>query len=108
MALRLLAWDDSTSRMKRTTADPSSISGSKRAGLVSVSLSATSIAVTYSSAMPDSNYAVTCNLVNTADVAPQYQPITITAYNTTGFTAKWNAPLDTANYSLAYQAGSFV
>jgi hypothetical protein len=39
-------------------------------------------------------------MVNTVDVTPQFQPMTVTAKSTTGFTASFNAPTDSGNYKL--------
>lgn len=73
-----------------------------RAGTVSISSSATSASVTFGTAYSSTNYAIHAMLVNTTDSNPQFQPITITAQSTTGFTATWNIATATANYSLQY------
>lgn len=64
----------------------------------------TTKAVTFSTAFGSTNYSVTANLLNTTDTNPQFQPITITAQSTTGFTATWNEPTATANYVLSWHA----
>jgi len=69
-----------------------------------ISAGETSVAVTFSSAMSASTYGLTLCWVNTTDASPMFQPIVVTTKSTTGFTAKWNSALDTANYSLSYIA----
>lgn len=75
-----------------------------RAGNQTISSGVATVAVTFSSSMPNTSYSVTATLVNTTDANPQFQPITITAFSTTGFTAKWNANTDSANYVLNWTA----
>lgn len=75
-----------------------------RAGSASLSLNDTSKAITFSSAFASTNYRINAILLNTTDANPQFQAITITAKSTTGFTAKWNAGVDSANYVLEYTA----
>ena len=79
-----------------------------RAQAIAVGSGATSIAILFSSDFGDSDYAVTANLYNDTDTFPEFQPITITARSSVGFTAKWNDPLDTANYTLNYTAIKFL
>jgi hypothetical protein len=74
------------------------------ANVATLSLSDASKVITFSTAFPDTNYQVIAQLVNTTDTNPQFQPITITAKSTTGFTAKWPVGVDSANYSLSYIA----
>lgn len=74
------------------------------AGKTAISSGVTTQAVTFSSSFGSTNYAVTANLLNTVDASPQFQPITITAQSTSGFTATWNAPTDSANFLLSWQA----
>jgi hypothetical protein len=75
-----------------------------RAGKQSISSSSTSQAVTFSTAFANTNYAISACMINTTDTNPQFQPIDITAQSTTGFTATWNGPTVTANYSLMWTA----
>jgi hypothetical protein len=56
--------------------------------------------VTFATALPSTNYAVVCTWQNTTDPFPQYQPVSVTALTINGFTLSWNAPTDTANYSI--------
>ena len=73
-----------------------------RANVATLTSGLTSKAITFSSAMPNTSFVVFANLVNTTDSSVQYQPVTPTAFSTTGFTASWNAPTDSANYVLHY------
>ena len=75
-----------------------------RAGSSAIGSAQTSLAVTFSSAMPNTSYTVVATMLNTTDTNPQFQPITITAFSTSGFTAKWNANTDSANYLLNWIA----
>jgi len=74
------------------------------AGTTAISNGGTSVSVTFSTAYANTSYSVTANFLNTTDSNTQFQPITITAQSTTGFTATWNAPVPTANYLLSWQA----
>jgi len=75
-----------------------------RSGNSSISSSATSVSVTFSTAFSNTSYSITANMLNTTDSNPKFQPIDVTAQSTTGFTASWNVPTDTANYVLSWQA----
>lgn len=101
MALTIAEWDSSNNRFKRSTiaAVPD-----MRAGQNSIGSGVSSVAVSFSSTIANTNYAVTCTLLNTTDTNPQFQPITVTAFSTSGFTAKWNVPTDSANYVLHWNA----
>jgi hypothetical protein len=75
------------------------------AGIVaeaSIGSAQTSLSVVFGSPLTGSNYVVMATMVNTVDGSVDYQPITVTAKSASGFTAKWNAPTDSANYKLAY------
>lgn len=73
-------------------------------GNVALTNGTTTQAVTFSTAFGTTNYRVVPSFENDTDPNPQFQPITITNKLTTGFTATWNAPLDSGNYSLNYLA----
>lgn len=64
----------------------------------------TSATVVFSSALPDTNYAIMALLGNAVDSIPDFQPVTVVSKSTTGFTVKWNDPTDSANYVLNWQA----
>ncbi len=111
MAQKVAAWDDTTNHFVRTDKDPASIGtggiDGTRAGSDSVSNGATSLAITFSSALADTSYTVNCNFHNTTDSSPIFQSVMIKDKTTTGFTAFWNAPVDTANYEISYAASPF-
>jgi len=73
------------------------------ASIVVLSPGATSVNVLFS-IFTTASFAVTCTMINTVDVAPNFQPIVVTAISVTGFTASWNAPLPTGNYLLSFIA----
>jgi hypothetical protein len=68
----------------------------------------TSIAVVFPTIFDDTDYAVTCTMLNITDASPEFQPITVTSFSTAGFTATWNDPLDSSNYQLCYTAIKFA
>ena len=75
-----------------------------RAGSQALTSGTTTQSVTFSSTLGTTGYAVYVQMVNTTDATPQFQPITVTTKTATGFSFKWNDPLDTANYSIDYNA----
>lgn len=75
-----------------------------RSDNVAIASSATSKAITFSSALASASYGVNAVLSNTVDAAPMFQPVTITAQSASGFTASWNVALDSGNYKLEYIA----
>jgi hypothetical protein len=79
-----------------------------RAQNTALTIGTTSASVSFSTPFSDNDYAVTAVMINTTDTLPEFQPITITAKSASGFTAKWNDPLDTGNYSLTYTAIKFL
>lgn len=65
---------------------------------------ATSKTVTFSTALPAGTiYYIVGTIENTVDANPQYQPFVVTNKTITGFTIKWNAPLDSANYRIIWK-----
>jgi hypothetical protein len=75
-----------------------------RSGNTSLSSGSTTQAVTFSSTLGTTSYALVASILNTTDTNPQFQPVTITALSATGFSVKWNAPTDSANYVLHWHA----
>lgn len=75
-----------------------------RSDCVSIADTAAMKVVTFSSSLPDTNYSVNATLFNSTDTSPQFQPVTITGKTVGGFTATFNAPVDSANYELCYNA----
>lgn len=52
--------------------------------------------------MSNSTYALIATFSNVVDGTPQFQAITPTVISVNGFTATWNASLDSANYVINY------
>lgn len=96
MALTQVAYDNTNDRLKRQTTVPVDF----RAGRQSVGSAQTTVSVTFSTAVANTSYVPIVTWQNTTDSTPQFQPVVITAFSTTGFTATWNVPTDSANYSI--------
>lgn len=64
----------------------------------------TTKAVTFPATLQTGNSSprVVAWLFDSTDSTPQFQPVTITARSSTGFTASWNSPTETVNYVLGY------
>lgn len=77
-----------------------------KAGDVNLSATALSVAVTFATAMASANYTPTCSFRNTVDADPVYQPYTIIAQSTAGFTVEWNDPIQGSNVELLWQVVS--
>lgn len=75
-----------------------------RAGVVALSSGALTGTVTFSSAFGSTNYRIAVTMINTIDGTVQFQPLTVTAKSTSGFTVSFNAATDSANYSVEYIA----
>jgi hypothetical protein len=73
-----------------------------------VPIGSTSIVVPISVPFPDSQYAVIALLQDVTDPTPQFQPVIVTQKSSFIFTVKWNAPTDSSNYVIAYQAVAYV
>jgi hypothetical protein len=69
---------------------------------VNLSIAVTSVSVSFSSTQPDTSYVVLAIMENLVDPFPQIQQVEVIAKSTTGFTAIWNMPLDSANYKLSF------
>lgn len=79
---------------------PTSGSLASRAGRTSISNGSATLAVTFSTAFADALYVIDHCLENTTDADPIFLQGVITARSTTGFTMRFNAPADSANYVL--------
>ncbi len=75
-----------------------------RAGSQAITIATSAVSVTFSSTLSTTSYAISAVMRNTADATVQFQPVAITAKSATGFTATWNAPVDSGNYFLEYTA----
>ena len=73
-------------------------------GEASITNAATSTTVNFPATLQTGNTTprVVAWMVNTTDANPQFQEVVITARSATAFTATWNAPVDSANYKLAW------
>jgi hypothetical protein len=103
VALTGVAYDNTNNRFKRLATG----AGDYRAGLQAVTSGVSTISVTFSSAIASTSYSVVCTWQNLTDAHPQFQDIVVTAFSTTGFTATWNAPTDSANYSVSWTVTAF-
>lgn len=74
------------------------------AGSSSLGSGVQSVSVTFSTAFPDTNYAIAHSFLNTTDALLTFLQGIITAKSTSGFTMTFNAPTDTANYVFEYTA----
>jgi len=74
------------------------------AGSEAIANAADTVSVTFSTAFPDTNYAIATTMRNTTDPTPQVYLLMVTAKSTTGFTAQFNSAMDSANYFLEYTA----
>lgn len=98
--LKLVYWDD----VKKTFVTSSTSAPDFRVGTVPVASGATSVVITFSSPIPNADdYTPIPAWQNFTDEFPQYQPLTVTAFDENGMTVSWNAPVDTANYKIGYQ-----
>ena len=95
MALALVQWDDVENKYKRGGAAPNF-----RAGRSNVGQGVTSLAVTFGTSLPDTNYTVIVTWQNTVGSFPQQQPLVVTAFSVSGFTVAWPAPTDSTNYRI--------
>lgn len=71
---------------------------------VSINNGVSSVVVTFPGTLQggSSTPRVIAMIFNSTDANPQFQPVDVTARSSTGFTATWNAPTDSANYKLLY------
>lgn len=69
-----------------------------------IAISTSSLVVNFPATLQTGNATprVVAWMINTTDTNPQFQTVEITARSSTSFTAKWNAPVDSSNYKLAY------
>ena len=107
MARNTVLWDTTTKRMIDSGALPGSDSYF-RANVVSIGSGVTSLTVSFSSSVADTNYTVSGGFENTVDTSPQFQPWNITGKTTTGFTIKWNSETDSVNYKFNYRTSGYA
>lgn len=75
-----------------------------RAGVEALSNAVSSVAVVFSTALANNNYAATFNFINTTDSDLAFIQGMITAKSASGFTVSFNTPTDSANYSMGWNA----
>ena len=100
----ILVWDTDKDVKKRSTGSFPVF----RAGQASVGSGDTEVSVVFSEPVTDLNFSVIPVWQNTADPTPQMQPLIVTAFDVNGFTVKWNAPTDSANYKINWYTISHV
>lgn len=61
-----------------------------------------SVTVTFSSPMPNTDYALVTSITNTADADPIFLQVVSTTKTVNGFVATFNAVADSGNYELEY------
>ncbi len=66
------------------------------------------VSVVYPAAMPNLNYSLTFSITNTTDADPIYLIVVDSTKLTTGFTAEFNSPTDSANYVIEWKAARNV
>lgn len=86
----------------------SSGGGSSGAASVAIGNAASSIDVVFTTPFGSTSYMLLTNITNVTDAAPIFLQVVDTAKSSTGFTATFNAPTDTANYVLEYMIGAYV
>jgi hypothetical protein len=75
-----------------------------RAGKVSLSAAVQQVIVTFSTALASTSYAIAQSFENVTDADPIFLQGYVSAKSTAGFTFKFNAPTDSANYVFHYTA----
>lgn len=73
-----------------------------RVGQSSLGSGVQSVDITFSSALSSTNYAIASSFENTTDTDPIFLQGYVSAKATTGFTFRFNAPTDSANYVFHY------
>jgi hypothetical protein len=69
---------------------------------VPVTSGSTNVVIDFANDQPDLSYMVFAQFENLTDPFPQFQQVEITNKSISGFTATWNIPTDSGNYSLLY------
>lgn len=79
-----------------------------RAGVESLTAAQQTVVVLFSATMGTTNYSLDYSIQNNTDAFPIMLQGVVTAKDALGFTVVLNAPTDTANYTLNYQAVGYV
>lgn len=78
------------------------------AGSTAIASAQSQVVVVFNTAMSDTSYSLVTAIQNVTDVDPIYLQIVSVVKSTTGFTALFNAPTDSSNYVLNWQAAEAV
>ncbi len=81
---------------------PANMAG--RAGSQAIADATQSAVVVFSTAMPNTSYALMMSINNLVDASPIFLQVVDTVKAVGGFTATFNAPTDSANYVFEYIA----
>jgi hypothetical protein len=103
---KVAAFNPATGDLEASALNTTSVltTAAYRASSAALTSGDSSKAVVFSSTLGTTSYRVSAQLVNVTDGSVQFQPVTITAKSATGFTATWNAGVDSNNYVLEYIA----
>jgi hypothetical protein len=75
----------------------------RKSGTVGLDAGSTSVSVAFSfPQLASSTYALVARFENSDDPTAVHQPVMVTSKTLSGFTARWNYPLDSANYKLKW------
>lgn len=77
-------------------------------GVATIGNGSQTVSIVYPSAMPDTTYSLTFSITNLVDANPISLIVVGTTKLTTGFTATFNAPADSANYKLEWKVARAV
>lgn len=102
-ASKILAWNSAATALELVSRSALA-TGTSQQGNDAISLAASTVVVTFTTAFADTSYSIAGSVLNTTDSSPMFQDFVITAKATTGFTASFNAPMDSANYTLSWVA----
>ena len=80
----------------------------QRSGTQAITNGSATVTITYSSAMPDTNYSIDYSVANTTDADPIYLQGIVTTKSTTGMVITFNAAADSANYVVTYGIQGYV
>lgn len=83
-------------------------SGSSGSASVAIASGASSKSVTFTTDFGSTSYVPLINITNTTDATPIFLQWIVTTKSSSGFTATFNAPTDTANYILEYAILGYV
>jgi len=74
----------------------------RRMGFPALVLNDVGKLITFSTPLPNANYAATVRMFNSTDIAPQFQSLVVTSKSAASLVVEWPAPVDSSNYRLEY------